>query len=92
MAVYDINLILVPEAPPEYENHTRDMHHVPAPCQVACPVGTDTPPHIAHIRNEGYEAAFEATTATNPLNSFCGRVFDAPSRDAAGVVYRVGER
>ena len=35
MAVYDINRILVPDAPPEYEDHTRDVHYVPAPCQVA---------------------------------------------------------
>ena len=32
MAVYDINRILVPDAPPEYEDHTRDVHYVPAPC------------------------------------------------------------
>ena len=49
MTVYDINRILVPDAPPEYEDHTRDVHYVPAPCQVACPVGTDAPSYIACI-------------------------------------------
>ena len=33
----------------EYEDHTRDVHYVPAPCQVACPIGTDAPSCIAHI-------------------------------------------
>ena len=77
MAVYDINRILVPDAPPEYEDHTRDVHYVPAPCQVACPVGTDAPSYIARIRDEDYEGAFEAITSTNPFSSICGRVCDA---------------
>ena len=38
----------------EYEDHTRDVHYVPAPCQVACPVGTDAPSCIAHIWDEDY--------------------------------------
>ena len=25
----------MPDAPPEYEDHTRDVHYVPARCQVA---------------------------------------------------------
>ena len=82
MAVYDINRILVPEAPPEYEDHTRDVHYVPAPCQVACPIGTDAPSYIAHIWDEDYEGAFEAITATNPFSSICGRVCDAPCEPA----------
>ena len=82
MAVYDINRILVPDAPPEYEDHTRDVHYVPAPCQVACPIGTDAPSCIACIRDEDYEAAFEAITSTNPFSSICGRVCDAPCEPA----------
>ena len=82
MAVYDIDRILVPAAPPEYEDHTRDVHYVPAPCQVACPIGTDAPSYIAHIWDEDYEAAFEAITATNPFSSICGRVCDAPCEPA----------
>ena len=53
MAVYDINRILVPDAPPEYEDHTRDVHYVPAPCQVACPIGTDAPSYIAQHLGRG---------------------------------------
>ena len=82
MAVYDINRILVPDAPPEYEDHTRDVHYVPAPCQVACPIGTDAPSYIAYIWDEDYEGAFEAITATNPFSSICGRVCDAPCEPA----------
>ena len=58
----------------EYEDHTRDVHYVPAPCQVACPIGTDAPSCIAHIWDEDYEGAFEAITSTNPFSSICGRV------------------
>ena len=82
MAVYDLSRILVPDAPPEYEDHTRDVHYVPAPCQVACPIGTDAPSYIAHIWEEDYEGAFEAITATNPFSSICGRVCDAPCEPA----------
>ena len=82
MAVYDIDRILVPDAPPEYEDHTPDVHYVPAPCQVACPIGTDAPSYIARIWEEDYEGAFEAITATNPFSSICGRVCDAPCEPA----------
>ena len=82
MAVYDINRILVPDAPPEYEDHTRDVHYIPAPCQVACPIGTDAPSYIAHIWDEDYEGAFDAITSTNPFSSICGRVCDAPCEPA----------
>ena len=82
MAVYDINRILMPEAPSEYVDDTRQGHYVPAPCQVACPVGTDAPSYIAYIWEENYEQAFEAITATNPFSSICGRVCDAPCEPA----------
>ena len=78
-----INRIAVPDAPPEHEDHhTRDVHYVPAPCQVACPIGTDAPSYIAYIWDEDYEGAFEAITATNPFSSICGRVCDAPCEPA----------
>ncbi|MCP4329595.1 MAG: FAD-dependent oxidoreductase [Alphaproteobacteria bacterium] len=80
--VYDINRIAVPDAPPDYEDDTRDVHYVPAPCQVACPVGTDAPSYIAYIWEENWEQAFEAITATNPFSSICGRVCDAPCEPA----------
>jgi len=80
--VYDINRITVPDAPPDYEDDTHDAHFVPAPCQVACPVGTDAPSYLAYIWEEKWEAAFEAITATNPFSSICGRVCDAPCEPA----------
>lgn len=82
MAVYDLDRILVPETPPDYEDHTSDTHYVPAPCQVACPVGTDAPSYIGYIWEGKLEAAFEAITATNPFSSICGRVCDAPCEPA----------
>jgi glutamate synthase (NADPH) small chain len=82
VGVYDINRILMPEAPPEYRDDTADGHFVPAPCQVACPVGTDAPSYLAYIWEGKYEEAFEAITATNPFSSICGRVCDAPCEPA----------
>ena len=80
--VYDINRIAVPDAPPDYEDNTLDAHYVPAPCQVACPVGTDAPSYLGYIWEEKWAAAFEAITATNPFSSICGRVCDAPCEPA----------
>jgi NADPH-dependent glutamate synthase beta subunit-like oxidoreductase len=80
--VYDLNRIAVPDAPPDYEDHARERHYVPAPCQVACPVGTDAPSYIGYIWEEKWEQAFEAITATNPFSSICGRVCDAPCEPA----------
>jgi NADPH-dependent glutamate synthase beta subunit-like oxidoreductase len=82
VGVYDINRILVPPTPPEYRDDTADAHYVPAPCQVACPVGTDAPSYLAYIWEGRYEEAFEAITATNPFSSICGRVCDAPCEPA----------
>ena len=61
---------------------TGDLHFVPAPCQIACPVGTDAPSYIAYIWEGKYAEAFEAITATNPFSSICGRVCDAPCEPA----------
>ncbi len=82
MAVYDLNRIQVPDAPPGHEDHTRQTHFVPAPCQVACPIGTDAPSYIAYIWEGKLEEAFEAITSTNPFSSICGRVCDAPCEPA----------
>jgi len=59
-----------------------DKHYVPAPCQIACPVGTDAPSYIGYIWSGQFEEAFEAITATNPFSSICGRVCDAPCEPA----------
>lgn len=80
--VYEISRIAVPDAPPDYEDHTADKHYVPAPCQVACPIGTDAPSYIGYIWEEKWAEAFEAITATNPFSSICGRVCDAPCEPA----------
>ncbi len=82
MTVYDINRILMPEAPAEYIDDTTEGHYVPAPCQVACPVGTDAPSYLAYIWEQKLDEAFEAITATNPFSSICGRVCDAPCEPA----------
>lgn len=82
MTVYDINRISMPEAPGEYIDDALDAHYVPAPCQVACPIGTDAPSYIAYIWEEKFDQAFEAITATNPFSSICGRVCDAPCEPA----------
>ena len=81
-SVYDINRILMPDVPPDYEDHTADVNYVPAPCQVACPIGTDAPSYIGYIWEGKFEEAFEAITATNPFSSICGRVCDAPCEPA----------
>jgi NADPH-dependent glutamate synthase beta subunit-like oxidoreductase len=68
--------------PSELADDTGDLHYMPAPCQVACPVGTDAPSYIAYIWEGKFEEAFEAITATNPFSSICGRVCDAPCEPA----------
>ncbi len=68
--------------PRELEDSTGDGHFVPAPCQIACPVGTDAPSYIAYIWEGRFDEAFEAITATNPFSSICGRVCDAPCEPA----------
>ncbi|MCB1379340.1 MAG: FAD-dependent oxidoreductase [Alphaproteobacteria bacterium] len=80
ITVYDINRVRPPKAPGR--DDTADPHFVPAPCQVACPVGTDAPSYIAYIWEEKFAEAFEAITATNPFSSICGRVCDAPCEPA----------
>lgn len=82
MSVYDINRIDVKEAPPEYKDDAFDQHFVPAPCQAACPVGTDAPSYIGYIWEGKFKEAYEAITATNPFSSICGRVCDAPCEPA----------
>lgn len=80
VTVYDINRVRPPKAPGR--DDSADPHFVPAPCQVACPVGTDAPSYIGYIWEEKFAEAFEAITATNPFSSICGRVCDAPCEPA----------
>lgn len=83
-SVYNLERINYPETPVEFrdKDDTKDIHYVPAPCQAACPIGTDAPSYIGYIWEEKFEEAFEAITATNPFSSICGRVCDAPCEPA----------
>lgn len=40
-------------SPLDMRDDTDDLHFVPAPCQIACPIGTDAPSYIeigrAHV-------------------------------------------
>ncbi len=65
-------------ATPDLEDDRRDIHYVAAPCQVACPVGTDAPSYIGYIWQGKNAEALQAIMATNPFSSICGRVCDAP--------------
>jgi NADPH-dependent glutamate synthase beta subunit-like oxidoreductase len=82
--VYGVDRVATPPVPAELapKDDVHDIHYVPAPCQVACPIGTDAPSYIAYIWEGKLEEAFEAITATNPFSSVCGRVCDAPCEPA----------
>lgn len=82
--VYGVERVATPPVPREFlaDDDVGDLHYVPAPCQVACPIGTDAPSYLAHIWEGELERAFEAITATNPFSSVCGRVCDAPCEPA----------
>ena len=90
MSVYDIDRVAPVSAgdtPKDASSNQLgddrgDIHFVPAPCQVACPIGTDAPSYIAHIWEGRIAEAYEAITATNPFSSICGRVCDAPCEPA----------
>ena len=69
-------------ATPDLADDRSDIHYVPAPCQVACPVGTDAPSYIGYIWEGKNEEALEAIMATNPFSAICGRVCDAPCEPA----------
>ncbi|MEX2649566.1 MAG: FAD-dependent oxidoreductase [Alphaproteobacteria bacterium] len=81
-SVYDIQRIDPGPSPSSFPDDVSDHHFVPAPCQVACPIGTDAPSYLAYIWEGKIPEAFEAITATNPFSSICGRVCDAPCEPA----------
>jgi NADH:ubiquinone oxidoreductase subunit F (NADH-binding)/NADPH-dependent glutamate synthase beta subunit-like oxidoreductase/(2Fe-2S) ferredoxin len=49
---------------------------VGAPCQTACPVGTEAWRYVAHIARGEYDEAYNAIRAHNPFPSVCARVCD----------------
>ncbi len=73
----------------EYERHIvqkkcdafvcKDL--VGAPCQSACPVGTQVWRYVAHLRRGEFEDAYRAIREANPFPSVCGRVCHHPCED-----------
>jgi NADH-quinone oxidoreductase subunit F len=49
---------------------------VGAPCQSACPVGTEAWRYVAHIARGEYQEAYTAIREANPFPSVCARVCD----------------
>jgi len=78
----------------EYERHILEQRCdafvckelVGAPCQAACPIGTEAWRYVAHIAHGQYEAAYSVIREVNPLPSVCARACDHPceSRCRAG--------
>lgn len=54
---------------------------VGAPCQSACPVGTEAWRYVAHIGRGEYEEAYRAIREANPFPSVCSRVCNHPCED-----------
>ncbi|HZR41528.1 MAG TPA: FAD-dependent oxidoreductase [Ktedonobacteraceae bacterium] len=53
-----------------------------APCQAACPVGTNAGLYVGLIAEGRYDEALHVATEANPFPSICGRVCTAPCEDA----------
>jgi len=70
----------------EYERHIIDKKCdayvckdlVGAPCQAACPLGTEAWRYIAHISRGEYEEAYFVIRKANPFPSVCARVCNHP--------------
>ncbi|UCF78006.1 MAG: FAD-dependent oxidoreductase [Candidatus Eiseniibacteriota bacterium] len=54
---------------------------VGAPCQSACPLGTEAWRYIAHVGRGEYEEAYRAIREPNPFPSVCARVCSHPCED-----------
>ncbi len=73
----------------EYERHIVDKKCdafvckdlVGAPCQTACPVGTEVWRYVAHIEKGEYDEAYMTIREANPFPSVCGRVCNHPCED-----------
>jgi len=73
----------------EYERHIRDKRCdafvckelVGAPCQSACPLGTEAWRYTAHIARGEYEEAYQAIREPNPFPSVCARVCHHPCEE-----------
>lgn len=70
----------------EYIRHIKDKRCdayvckelVGAPCQSACPVGTEAWRYIAHIQRGEYVEAYQVIREPNPFPSVCARVCHHP--------------
>ncbi|MFH1891584.1 MAG: NADH-ubiquinone oxidoreductase-F iron-sulfur binding region domain-containing protein [Candidatus Zixiibacteriota bacterium] len=68
----------------EYRRHIEDKRCdafvckelVGAPCQAACPVGTEAWRYVAHIARGEYAEAYRIIREANPFPSVCSRVCD----------------
>ncbi len=49
-----------------------------APCQYACPIGTEVPAYVALIADRRFEEAMDVIRRDNPLPSVCARVCHHP--------------
>jgi NADPH-dependent glutamate synthase beta subunit-like oxidoreductase/NAD-dependent dihydropyrimidine dehydrogenase PreA subunit len=52
-----------------------------APCQAACPVGTNAGLYVSLIAQGRYDEAFQVASESNPFPAICGRVCTAPCED-----------
>lgn len=52
-----------------------------APCQAACPVGTNAGLYVSLIAQGRYDEALQVAAEPNPFPSICGRVCTAPCED-----------
>ena len=52
-----------------------------APCQAACPVGTNAGLYVGLIAEGRYDDALQVASEPNPFPAICGRVCTAPCED-----------
>ncbi|HLX39566.1 MAG TPA: FAD-dependent oxidoreductase, partial [Ktedonobacteraceae bacterium] len=52
-----------------------------APCQAACPVGTNAGLYVSLIAEGRYDEALQVASEPNPFPAICGRVCTAPCED-----------
>ncbi|MEJ2721519.1 MAG: NADH-ubiquinone oxidoreductase-F iron-sulfur binding region domain-containing protein, partial [bacterium] len=70
----------------EYEQHINEKRCgafvckelVGAPCQSACPLGTEAWRYVAHISRGEYDEAYQVIRQSNPFPSVCARVCHHP--------------
>ena len=73
----------------EYRRHVVDRrcdafvcnHLVGAPCQAACPLGTEAWRYVAHIARGEVEEAYRVIREANPFPSVCARACDHPCEE-----------